>query len=105
MRHFKSPWTREISKVLDIYNNDKHRSTGFTPKEAMEPKNKDDVRINLEINRKRGRRYDPIEKGDRVRVVRKKEINEKENNPPSTTARGRSRGWKARKRGGLRGCP
>ena len=57
--------------MLEIYNNDKHRSTGFTPKEAMEPKSKDLVRINLEINRKRGRRYDPTEKGNRVRVVRK----------------------------------
>ena len=36
VRHLKSPWWKELPKVLEIYNNDKHRSTGFTPNEARE---------------------------------------------------------------------
>ena len=105
MRHFKSPWWRELPKVLEIYNNDKHRSTGFTPKEAMEPENKDYVRINLQINRKRGRRYDPIEKGDRVRVVRKKDINEKENTPPFYDGTWKVVGVENKKMGRAQGVP
>ena len=63
------------------------------------------MRVNLEINRKRGRRYDPIEKGDRVRVVRKKEINDKENKPRSMTARGTSGGVENKTKGRAQGAP
>ena len=51
MRHFKRPWWRGLPKVLAIYNNDKHRSTGFTPNDARKSENKDDVRLDLEIIR------------------------------------------------------
>ena len=105
VRHFKSPWWRELPKVLEIYNNDKHRSTGFTPKDARKLENRDDARLNLEINRKRGRRYDPIEKGDRVRAVRQKAINEKENNPPFYDGTWKVEGVENKKKGGHRGCP
>jgi hypothetical protein len=105
VRHFKSPWWRELPKVLDIYNNDKHRSTGFTPNDARNPENQDDVRLNLDINRKRGRRYDPIEKGDRVRVVRKKEINEKENKPPFYDGTWKVEGVENKIKGRAQGVP
>jgi transposase InsO family protein len=83
VRHFGNPWWEELPKVLEIYNTeDKHRSTGFTPEEAKKKENQDDVRLNLELNRRSGRKYDPIYRGDKVRVVRKKKVNEKENNPP-----------------------
>jgi transposase InsO family protein len=83
VRHFGNPWWEELPKVLEIYNTeDKHRSTGFTPVEAKKKENQDDVRLNLELNRRSGRKYDPIYRGDKVRVVRKKKVNEKENNPP-----------------------
>ena len=105
VRHLKSPWWKELPKVLEIYNNDKHRSTGFTPNEAREAKNHDDVRINLEINRKRGRRYDPMEAGDRVRVVRKKAINEKENNPPFYDGTWVVKGVDEKRKGRAQGVP
>ena len=63
------------------------------------------MRINLEINRKRGRRYDPIEKGDRVRVVRKKAINEKENNPPFYDGTWKVEGVENKIKGRAQGVP
>ena len=78
-------WGNELPLVLKVYKNvRKHRTIGMSPLLATEEKNQDDVRLNLELNRKEGRKYPPIKEGDRVRVYKKKQLGEKENVPPWT---------------------
>jgi len=78
-------WWNELPRVLNVYNKvSKHRTIGMSPLLATEKKNEDEVRLNLELNRKDGRKYPPIREGDRVRVYKKKQLGEKENVPPWT---------------------
>ena len=82
---FKRKWWQELPRVLEVYNDkDVHRSTGFTPALASQEENHDDVKLNLEMNRRTDRKYAPISEGDKVRILRKKKLGEKENNPPWT---------------------
>jgi len=77
-------WWQELPLVLQLYNTDKHSATGMTPEEATKKENEGEVRLSLELNRKQGRRYAPISEGDTVRAYRKKQLGQKENDPPWT---------------------
>ena len=85
VKHFGDKWWDEMPHVLDVYNKvDKHRSTGLTPEQAEKPENKDDVRLELELNRRRERKYPPVAVGDKIRIYKKKDKGEKENVAPWT---------------------
>jgi hypothetical protein len=72
-------WTDLIPQILATYNNkNKHTATGFTPSEAKKPSNEIDVKTSLELKAKTGKQFPPIEIGDKVKVLRKKKLGEKE---------------------------
>ena len=73
-------WTDYIIEIMLTYNNkDVHSATKFTPKDARLPKNQLEVKLNIGLQAKRSRTYPDLEKGDKVKVMRKKGISEKEN--------------------------
>jgi hypothetical protein len=49
-----------------------HRSTKMTPIEAKKKTNHMDVKMNMELKAKRGRKYELIDVGDFVKVFKKK---------------------------------
>ncbi len=55
-----------------------HSATGKTPAEARKPSNEVDVKSEMELKAKTGRVYPTIEVGDKVRVIRKKILGDKE---------------------------
>jgi len=66
-------WTDVLGRVLLTYNNDnKHSAIGMTPLEARDPTNEFEARTNLELQRKKFRRYPEANVGDEVRVYRKR---------------------------------
>ena len=66
-------WTAVLPKVLHDYNyNNTHSAIGMTPAEALDDRKEFEVRTNLEIRRKKFRRYPELEVGDKVRVFRKR---------------------------------
>ena len=55
------------------YNNKMvHSATGLTPKEAKKPENEFGVKANIAMNATKTRMYPESEKGDKVKVFRKK---------------------------------
>ena len=72
-------WTDYIFEILLTYNNKNvHSSHNLTPKEARLPKNELKVKLELNMNAKRNRAYPSIDKGDKVKIFRKKGVGEKE---------------------------
>ena len=72
-------WTDYIHEILLTYNNQmKHSTTKFTPKEAQKPSNELSVRLNIASSGKRNRIYPELDKGDEVKIFRKRKPNEKE---------------------------
>ena len=68
-----------IFQVLLTYNDKNiHSSTGFTPKEGKLKRNEYAVKLNLELRALKNRKYPELEVGDEVKVMRKKQITEKE---------------------------
>lgn len=66
-------WTELLPQVLDDYNyENEHSAIGMKPAEATQDVNEFRVRTNLEIKRKKFRRYPELEVGDKVRVFRKR---------------------------------
>ena len=66
-------WTAVLPKVLHDYNyKNTHSAIGMTPAEALDDRKEFEVRTNLEIRRKKFRRYPELEVGDKVRVFRKR---------------------------------
>ena len=55
-----------------------HSATQFTPKEARKPSNELSVRLNIASSGKRNRIYPDLDKGDEVKIFRKRKPNEKE---------------------------
>jgi hypothetical protein len=103
---FGTKWWNELPRVLNVYNKvSKHRSIGMSPLLATEKKNEDDVRLNLELNRKQGRKYPPIQEGDRVRIYKKKQLGEKENVPPWTKDTWKVTSVGAKEKGRAQGVP
>ena len=97
-------WWDELPKVMLIYNNvDKHRSTGFTPNDAKLEGNHKAVKLELELNRRRERKYPPLAPGDKIRVFKKKEKGEKENVAPWTKETWKVSKEETTKKGRLKG--
>ena len=72
-------WTDYIHEILLTYNNRMiHSATKFTPKEARKPSNELSVRLNIASSGKRNRIYPDLDKGDEVKIFRKRKPNEKE---------------------------
>ena len=72
-------WTDYIHEILLTYNNQMtHSATKFTPKEARKPSNELSVRLNIASSGKRNRIYPDLDKGDEVKIFRKRKPNEKE---------------------------
>ena len=55
-----------------------HSATKFTPKEARKPSNQFAVRLNIASSGKRNRIYPELDRGDQVKIFRKRKPNEKE---------------------------
>ena len=64
--------------MLTYNNKQKHSSTHKTPNEARKDTHQADVKANLEIRALKNRRYPILNVGDKVKVLRKKKIDEKE---------------------------
>ena len=72
-------WTDYIHEILLTYNNQMiHSARKFTPKEARKPSNELSVRLNIASSGKRNRIYPDLDKGDEVKIFRKRKPNEKE---------------------------
>ena len=72
-------WNSLIYEVLLTYNNKlKNSITKHTPAEARKTDNEFNVRINLLLNKQHSRIYPILNVGDKVKIYRKKKINEKE---------------------------
>ena len=67
--------------LLTQNNKNEHRSTGMTPAEATKSENETSVRIALETNAKRNRKYPTLEVGDKVKIFTKRKVGEKERVP------------------------
>ena len=72
-------WTDYIFEIMITYNNkDIHSSTGQTPNEARKKKNEYQSVMNISLKAKKERTYPEINVGDKVKILRKKAITEKE---------------------------
>ena len=72
-------WIDFIYKILLTYNNVmKHSATEMTPKEAKMPSNELEVKLNLSNKAKKNGVYPGLDKGDEVKISRKRKPNEKE---------------------------
>ena len=72
-------WTDYIFEILITYNNQMvHSATGMTPKEARKESNAFKVKLNLSSKARRNRIYPEVDKGDEVKIFRKRKPNEKE---------------------------
>ena len=72
-------WIDYNLEILLTYNNKTVSSaTKMTPLEARKKKNEFEVKLNISLQAKRNRTYPEVEVGDRVKIMRKKGISEKE---------------------------
>lgn len=72
-------WIDYITEILLTYNNkDVHSATGLTPNEARKERNEFRAKLNVSVKAKKERIYPSLEVGDRVKIMRKKAITEKE---------------------------
>ena len=72
-------WTDYIFEILLTYNNKNiHSTTKFTPSQAKLPKHEFEVKLNIALQAKKSRVYPEVDVGDRVKIMRKKGISEKE---------------------------
>ena len=72
-------WTDYIFEILLSYNNKNiHSTTKFTPSQAKLPKHEFEVKLNISLQAKKSRVYPEVDVGDRVKIMRKKGISEKE---------------------------
>ena len=80
IRTFKDKlFKRDITEILLTYNNkDVHSATGLTPNEARKERNEFRAKFNVSVKAKKERMYPTLEVGDKVKIMRKKAITEKE---------------------------
>ena len=72
-------WTDYVPEILLTYNNKQvHASHRLTPNEARKPQNHFSVKMQLELNRIKTRKYPSLRIGDEVKMFRQKGIAEKE---------------------------
>ena len=72
-------WVDYILEIMLTYNNKmKHSATGMTPNEARKKDNELKAKLNVANKARKERVYPSLEVGDKVKIVRKKAITEKE---------------------------
>ena len=72
-------WIDYMHEILLTYNNVmKHSAIEMTPKEARKPSNELKVKLNLASKARKNRMYPELEKGDEVKIFKKRKPNEKE---------------------------
>ena len=72
-------WTDYILEIMLTYNNkNKHSATGMTPKQASKKENEFKAMINVASQAKKEKKYAELEVGNKVKILRKKAITEKE---------------------------
>ena len=72
-------WTDYILEIMLTYNKkDVHSATGQTPNEARKKKNEYKSVLNVSMKAKKERTYPELNVGDKVKILRKKAITEKE---------------------------
>lgn len=72
-------WVDYNLEIMLTYNDKmKHSATGMTPKEARKDKNEFRAMLNVASKAKKERIYPTLEVGDKVKIMRKKAITEKE---------------------------
>ena len=72
-------WVDYNLEIMLTYNDKmKHSATGMTPKEARKEKNEFRAMLNVASKAKKERIYPTLEVGDKVKIMRKKAITEKE---------------------------
>ena len=72
-------WTSYILEIMLTYNNkDVHRTTEQTPNEARKKKNEYKSVMNVSLKARRERTHPELNVGDKVKILRKKAITEKE---------------------------
>ena len=72
-------WVDYILEIMLTYNNkNKHSATGMTPKEASKKENEFKAMINVASQAKKEKKYPELEVGNKVKILRKKAITEKE---------------------------
>ena len=72
-------WTDYILEIMLTYNDKMvHSATGMTPKKARSKENELKARINVAMKARKEKIYPELKVGDKVKIVRKKAITEKE---------------------------
>ena len=72
-------WTDYILEIMLTYNNKEvHSAINMTPNEARKEKNELKAKMNVAMKAKRDRIYPELKVGDKVKIMRKKAITEKE---------------------------
>ena len=72
-------WIDYIFEIMITYNNKMvHSATDLTPKEAKKPENELKVKANIAMNATKTRKYPELEKGDKVKIFKKKDKLDKE---------------------------
>ena len=66
-------WVRELAPILRKYNKTPHGSTGMSPNDAVTPSNELAVSFALNERATKSRKYPQLEKGDKVRVLAKRD--------------------------------
>ena len=64
--------------MLTYNNKDVHSATGLTPNEARKEKHEFKATLNVSVKARKEKMYPTLEVGDRVKIMRKKTITEKE---------------------------
>jgi hypothetical protein len=79
LKKTRQKWYDILGAVLLVYNNRMvHSSIKMTPNEARKPSNELNVKLNLQLNRTKLRKYPSVSVGDTVRLYRKKDKLDKE---------------------------
>ena len=72
-------WTNYILEIMLTYNDKMvHSATNMTPKEARKKENELKARVNVAMKARKDKIYPEIKVGDKVKIIRKKAITEKE---------------------------
>ena len=72
-------WHDFIPAIINTYNTKMvHSATGLTPVEAARPGNEASAKASMEVRASHGRKFPPLEEGNKVRIVRQKKLGDKE---------------------------
>jgi hypothetical protein len=68
-------WYHLVDSIVKQYNSEEHASTKMTPEQAAHTENHDAARDSMKNRAKHNNKYDTINRGDDVRLLRKPEGN------------------------------